>query len=339
MSRAGGSLRKRIQLNDFRKWSVLGLGCAIGLLGFGCSSSDNGSAATASVPLDQLPQRFSSALCDALEPCCKTDQIAYSSSKCKQEATREFTDLVTSNTAIGAAYDPSAAGECLNSMLASLKSCVAIGDGPTSPACQRLFFASFPKGAYCLSDEECASHNCEFGGVELSGRGLCSAFSASSDAPAQLDEPCDGECFAGNDSCPYSVDGVGAYCHASDGLFCATDSQTCIALPAIGDDCSSLPCVTGAYCNADGVCKPRHASGPCIDNIDQACSSDSYCNAPGITAAGECVAKKPDGYACTTNEECKNDKCNLQMICGPGDAATRVTCSGDFLGGSAPTAG
>ena len=312
---------------------MVGVGCAAAALSsVGCSSSDDGSSAA--IPLDQFPQKFSSALCNDVEPCCKSDSIAYDSNDCMQAATRSFTDLVTEHR--GSSYDSKAAGQCLSSLVSALKSCVSLDDAALSSACNHLFVPTSLDGATCTSDSDCVSNDCFF---DLSssvsvGAGTCLGSTPPSDPKhGKLGNPCTGQCYDddGFDSCPTAAVSGDTFCYESEGFLCSEDTSVCTALPAIGQACAQGSyCAVGAYCN-QGLCAARIASGSC--EADNECTADSYCTtgAGFSRTVGECQPKKPDGYACVTPQECKNAKCNAQGSCGPEHAASIATCSGSFL--------
>lgn len=304
----------------------MGLGCAWGLLSFGCSSSDSSSADP--VALDQLPQKFASALCDGVEPCCKADDIAYSSSKCKQQATDRFTDFVIYNGLPGLTYDAQAAGACLKSLVSTLKSCIAI-DAASSASCQHLFVGTLSVGSPCSTGSQCASGSC----VDIdrsTNNGVCG--SAVDQSPhAKLNEGCAGQCYKQEDGSEYCESSTNLpACHESDSLFCDYDTETCVAFAPIGASCSAVPCAAGGYCGDRQVCTAQRDSGACNAD-DGACSVNSYCTSIGVGGPGQCVAKKPDGFSCQERGECKSGQCSATQTCGAGQAASGASCSGSFI--------
>jgi hypothetical protein len=314
------------------KWVVAGLGCIVGLLGGACTSSDGGSSG-APLPLDQLPQQFAASLCDGIEPCCKADDITYSASKCKQQATEQFTAFVTQNN--GAKYDAQAGGDCLRKLRGLLKSCSAVDGGQIDSVCAHLFVGTLPQGATCQGDGQCQSGYCAYDSV--SNLTVCTSTQTTEPAHAKLGEGCAGQCYIGasGNECGLAFEPPGSptptslsYCYESDGLFCSFQSSTCQSFAAIGNDCSNAPCAKGGFCSLDASrCTAQYDSGPCNGTFGagpEACSDKSYCE------LGQCLAKKPDGYACQTSAECKSGECNAQGSCGVGSAATEDSCSGKF---------
>jgi hypothetical protein len=123
-----------------------------------------------------------------------------------------------------------------------------------------------------------------------------------------------------------SSEGTTTYCYAADGLYCTFDSTLLDALSCqpysdIGDACSEteVRCIPGAFCD-HGTCVARQSSGPCADTPDR-CEVHGYCD-----ANRQCQAKKLNGEACFSGEECMSSSCSSD-----GQAAAGMCDSGNTL--------
>ena len=308
--------------------------CALGALGGGCSGSSDGGAATVGpVSLDQYPQAFANALCDTIAPCCKAANVTYTESACKSSATDSWTQSIAQSSAAHTRYDADAAGRCIAAIKQEVATCKAKDDGALA-ACSSVFVGTIAAGGACTSAADCiAPATCQTdpnaGG--FNGAGVCTAPGAASHA--QAGAPCANSCddTSGADGVCTGNFGFampGGSCYVSDGLFCASDTQVCVAFAKLGGACSvsESGCVSGAYCNA-GTCVAQVDSGPC-DMFSDACSAKSYCD------LGQCFAKKADHFGCSTDAECASGVCaqsgasTSQGTCGIPSVATPELCSG-----------
>jgi hypothetical protein len=296
-------------VSQSKKRVFVGLGCALAFLLVGCSSSDEG--ASPPLPIEQFPQQFSSALCEAIGPCCLDAALPYVAATCKRSATEDFTNQVT--YAEGKLkYDAAAAGECLSQYKAALAKC-QLPTELTASACAGIFKGALATGAACnVRLNECAVGYCQES-LDASGNyvGKCVADAGSGSAPVPEGGRCD----------------ISPNC--AEGLYCTFDSLCAKTIPLGGTCADYYACQKGTYCTSEGVCAAQHDSGPCGGATDfDACSDGSYCSSLDSFSGGECLKKKPDGYSCRSREECLNGLCN--GTCGPASAATTTTCAGDF---------
>ena len=311
--------------------------CALGALGGGCSGSDGGAATVGPVSLDQYPQAFANALCDTIVPCCKAANLTYTESACKSAATDEWTQSIAQSSGAHTRYDADAAGRCIAAIkneVATCKQTTEAGDA-TLAACSSVFVGMIAVGGACTSSADCvapASCQSDPNATNFNAAGVCTAPGAgvgASHAPAGA--PCISSCddtAGGQGFCQNFSPAAGGVCYASDGLFCAFETQVCAAFGKLGEVCSvqERGCVSGAYCNA-GTCAAQIDSGPC-DMAQDACSPKSYCD------LGQCFAKKQDHFGCTADGECASGICAratanaTQGICGVPSLATPEICSG-----------
>lgn len=284
----------------------------------GCSGTDEGSSTP--VPLEQFPQQYSAALCESIAPCCKDAALPNTPATCKSNATQRFTTLATQGNSASIRYDAAAAGQCLSQIKSAFASCQSPTE-VTAAACDRIFVGTLATGATCSPNlNECANGYCKQAtDASLGSGGTCTPYETN------------GNVVGEGQSC----DDIRTYC--AENFFCgyessAADTGVCIKLAPLGADCSQLGCQKGAFCSATAVCTAQYDSGPCggTDSYD-ACSSNSYCSDDGgvvSSSAGQCLKKKPEGYACQRAEECQKGVCN--GTCGPATAASTANCAGEF---------
>lgn len=309
--------------------------CALGVLGGGCSGSDDG---VTPVTLDKYPQEFANALCDTVAPCCKAASVPYVESTCKSAASDQWAQVIAQSSAAHTTYDPDAAGRCIAAIKKVLASCTETpGDG--TAVCDKVFLGTIAVGGACTTSKDCVSPAIcarDFNNPSLNAAGVCAA-PPSSAAHAHEGEACSGNCFTLSNSSSVECENFGTSggptvagsCYVSDGLFC-NDTQTCAKFAKIGETCSTGGCVDGAYCNA-GVCAAQIDSGSCAQAQD-ACSAKSYCD------LGQCFAKKQDHFGCAQSEECASGICappstgSGQGTCGAPSIGTPQFCSGHPFG-------
>ncbi len=320
--------------------------CALGALGGGCSGSSSSDGAAPPISLDQYPQAYANAVCDTIAPCCKSANVTYEETGCKSAATDQWTQEIARSSAAHTKYDADAAGRCIAAIKKVVASCKSAVDHSTA-VCNDVFVGTIAVGGACTSRDDCAAPGtCEQdpNNFDFNAPGICTApDSGSATAHAKAGELCSSSCddrggdtvscggFAGG---PTSGPASGT-CYASDGVFCAFETQVCAPFGKIGDACSvqEQGCVTGAYCN-DGTCAAQVDSGSC-DLAPDACSSKSYCD------LGQCFAKKQDHFGCTTDSECVSGVCadngsTGQASCGVPSLATPELCSGASSSATGP---
>lgn len=204
---------------------------------------------------------------------------------------------------------------------------------PSTAECPRTCESTRPAGERCARDEECR-------------RGLI--------------------CVAGQCSAPVVA---GAACAGESGAICAlglscvgstdTEAGTCehnreIQVGGPGEVCSpgGTLCKEGLSCAYDSPstfkCRAAAKRGAtCRLALPGQCPLDSYCNAPEVTADGECVALPVDGEGCVLGDDCapghvctvKDDSaiCRRLSDLGEGCLADGLCRSGLCLDGQCAT--
>jgi hypothetical protein len=309
-------------------------GLGLGLLGAiiatiaipACGGSSEGGGSAAPIPQDQLAARTAAAVCDNIGSCCQKNGWAYDAAACKQ-AYQTFIQAILVDPAMkgGVTYDAQAAGTCVSAISSIAANC---GDGALPDACERIYVGTKPEGAACEHDLECAA--------PPGGDADCSTNEL--DEQVCVQEPrgkpgdgCSGTCTQEGNITFCSGGGTGgtsggpARCFTNDGLYCGDDGK-CQALIAVGGACQYDGCVSGAFC-LDGMCAAKLGAGAdCSFNSWEACGDGLYCEDTSST----CAAKKPDGAACGSYDECLGECDSASGKCVPGDFVSPELCSDTF---------
>jgi len=134
---------------------------------------------------------------------------------------------------------------------------------------------------------------------------------------------CQGLAKNGEDCSTISCD-TGLYCDSSTG------ARVCKPLPTLGGSCStSGQCATPYFCNfsaATPTCaQPAQLNQPCTNG--SICDVNLWCDTTQTTPL--CKAKLADGSACTTDLQCFSNDCNAATprVCNPSPPSA-VLCVG-----------
>lgn len=312
-----------------RKPLAVGFGVLLAALGGACSSSSLDSGAEL-VSQAEFPERFAQVWCETVAPCCSREQIKYDRATCRAQARDLTAAMLESRVSGDTQYSASAGTLCLDRLERVLQSCEL---EQASSACSLIFVGPEPAGTACKNGSACQSGYCALGEAGLSG--VCAEASYHSPNHGQASEPCVGSCgVPGSFACPSellpSSEGTASYCYAEDGLYCGFDSNlldtlVCQPYAAIGAACAEVSCTPGAFC-ADGTCVAQRASGSCADT-PELCGAHSYCD-----ENWQCQAKKPNGAACWSGEECTSSSCSsegqAEGVCDSGNALLANACAG-----------
>lgn len=114
------------------------------------------------------------------------------------------------------------------------------------------------------------------------------------------------------DDCSSIPCGEGLYCDRN------TASEICTVLPTLGEDCysSNYRCQEPFFCNTltSYVCdEPASAGESCVE---RPCSTDLYCD----QTEERCKYRLPDGSPCTTSNQCRSLDCDVSA------GMTSTTC-------------
>src|SRR5262245_29428087 len=247
-------------------------------------------AGAAASPLDPLAQR----LCDALytqplkrrSECCPGSGSSNVAPLCGQQ-------LSAAIRRGSVRVEAAAVDRCAEETRSELEGCSWVNPllPPLPHACSELAQGTLPAGAKCESSLECAD-GLHCNGVSPVSQGVCSSPSAA------------------RASCTVPADNLSALLRARDDPRHPECQGRCVkgqCLPwaeAGGACVSSATCVPELNCIA-GHCEKKalpKAGEPCPGKT--ACDSGAYCS-----AAGQCVALKGAGEACSQPFECRGLVC------------------------------
>lgn len=241
----------------------------LALSGPGCGGGST--AGGGSVPADGFPARFASTWCAMMMKCCQAAG-GTGDSACEAEVAAEMTARGTSAAADGAAWNATAAGQCLDMLgradcaSTDVAKLVAMLD-----ICDDIWTGVVPPGGACMTYSSCAE-------LPVSGGASAGASCVNSMCVAVVRQP------------------PGAACSTATTMLCdplqaECAGGVCVALPTNGQSCAGS-CHTGSACMG-GVCMPLHLAGAL-------CSVDNDC------ASGRCV-----GGTCASVLAASDDYCTL----------------------------
>jgi hypothetical protein len=180
-------------------------------------------------------------------------------------------------------------------------------------------------GTACAASTQCQSSYCKIDSSGASDCGVCAARSpagGSCQASAACDEGL--VCDYGS-STPVCVTASGA------GSSCDSTSVCGDRLYCIGGICST-PLAAGATCTSAGECDYSRGlsctSGVCqsitvvgtgqtCDNLALRCRAQAYCSDATDAGTRTCIARVPDGGACTEDIECQFFSECINGVCTP----------------------
>jgi hypothetical protein len=159
---------------------------------------------------------------------------------------------------------------------------------------------------------------CQFGNYCDPSTNKCAALKTSGACTDQYQCALGYAC--GGSTCK-PVAGVGEACTPGEptectyfGTFCDPATRKCKAFPVIGENCATLPCLSG-YCDIAGlVCKDFIPDGATCVYVS--CNIGSFCTATTLTS-GVCQKSKLDSEACATALECLSQNCMGGKCIGP----------------------
>ena len=312
------------------------------------STSSGGSAAPASVPIEQVAAKAAQAECDAAVRCLgPLATVTYPSNECVQKSTDRIAE-----GELGSAIKLAGSGGTLTYDGTQIDACLAavIGSGcplpvnANPPACQAAFGGKTAIGGACTVDEECGAGYCNGGGT---CPGVCAARGSVGAACVHTSA-----CGAGL-VCALAI----CVTPASDGQACGGTSPPCGGgLLCVGADAASMkpgtcklaseittvalgqPCdfVNGTACQAGLFCAVQSfaagktvsqcvaasaAGGACKVAFPDACPTGQYCNADLASGKidGTCAPLPKDGEACDTLfGRCgPTSVCDAMKVCRP----------------------
>ncbi len=281
------------------------------------------------------PEFFAS-YCQVLQPCCSLAHLPADPQSCR--ATLET--LVPR-----AGFDAEAAASCLAALqAASGRPEFCQNTDPDQHACDRVFGRTLPAatgnrqpGERCQFTDECAPSD--------DGPVLCQQEYGEKRRTRACQVQVRGQ--AGDSPCLSLPDPLGSFpypdqfiyfsvayrrsvapprplgpppprlyqCHQADGLRCEDESERCVPLIRVGEECANGgTCVPGAFCEvATRKCRARQPVGAaCNPGVfwDSPCEPGSFCDADSRSCQPQVAVAAP----CTQDTQCRtgvcvNDRC------------------------------
>jgi hypothetical protein len=217
-------------------------------------------------------QRLAAAACEAVAQCCTGAGLPHDVKACRSMMASRLTGRVPSEVNPFVTYDAEAEKACLLAVAQTIGQCRGpsvywgFTSEPVRTTCARVLNGSKPAGAPCTGADECDQSAgltvCDPG---ADGATRCTLWSTPVPSPQA------------------SVRQIGETCHASSNL----------------EVCNS-DCAPGTFCDTDGKCAAKHATGPCTDLCRNACSDGNYCD-----ATSTCRSKVPLGGDCPFSSACQ----------------------------------
>jgi hypothetical protein len=322
----------------WRTWGAVLL--TLGIVAPGCkgesTQSDDdsgGKGGTGGVPSgtpvssNGFAQKFATAFCDAIGPCCMRGGFAYTASSCTQAAEAYLDAAVSESLRYpGVSFNESAAGDCIAAYSAAARACTepAVLDGYSSP-CHNIFKGTIAVGGHCSKDGECIQSDDAY--VECDA-GVCTnmpdEFISVGDVHGKLGDTCGASCAhdGGSTSCSYvGTPASNKGCWEEDGVYC-TSQSVCATVPKLGEACPDFSCAADTHCDpATKRCVASSATGPCPSYTE--CLHTSYCDSD----TQMCIPQKANGTACNYDSECLSANCEGD-VCREWSIARASTCAG-----------
>ncbi len=298
------------------------------VLGLACSPApgdhDPSTNPGASSEEEAFAEEIVAAFCDGLAGCCSYLSRTFERAACEAGVrARIAARAPAANTAMR--FDPDAAAQCLANVRAALPSCKGIELEP----CNRVYVGTLPSGSACTSGE-CAP----VPDAQVLCAGTCRVYHR-----AAVGQSCARSCRTESqcgvlpgESAP-DVQSLSEYgrCFLEDGLACV--GGACVRAPGEGEEClGETFCDRGLYCDEVSerwTCVRLGGIGePCTD---VKCVPGAYCN----DLENLCMPLKALGERCLDDEECASNRCGLDAC--EQDARGIPTCSGPIC--QSPTLG
>jgi len=260
---------------------------------------DDGGTPAQPIPEEELPDAEAATLCELFFDCSCESAEYPDEATCVDTRRSAFIDDQTAAQAAGLTYDAQCAGDSLalaqsagclpyialdcDSYCAAYHGELGVGMPCTMPVQTQPTWSDCARGLWCLA-------------------GTCQ-------------DPCGAEAM---------LLGVGEACRDEMGqslgdcdtdLWCDFQSNTCIALPGVGE-----PCYGGEICAAGAVCDYSSGDGLCIvapgagEPCTYVCAEELYCN--GVDGAeGTCVPLPDAGQPCAQGACSAGNVCNDADLC------------------------
>lgn len=276
-----------------------------------CSSRGASTSATEAIAQADFPAAYAHAICDGYGNCCKIAGRKLDVDACVAKVRESIAATADALLSEGRKFDPEAAARCVAVVKAVVPACYTSSkqEARVASACLAAFTldAHAAPGEPCSFDNDCAP--------SADGEVRCVGTTAFVDGGVVSSSICQvlAKPYAGV-PCEYTFNGsaapvVGKCSYGEDPQFtCDPQTNTCVQRRPVGSSCfrGSDQCVGDAFCSPNGVCVSRLRAGdPCLPDAINECGTLLFCE--GVSAV--CIAKRPDGAACSDNVECAGGHC------------------------------
>lgn len=224
--------------------------------------------------------------CEALTPCCSGSGFNGVDSTCGVAFERMgFPEQI----------DGAAADDCIKRVTELATKQCSLHPAEVKALCTAAFGGPKPTGEECADNGDCQSGVCYPGNAQSSfvtGPSICREVVAPT--PGAPCVPKSGSGFWAPKSAKV------AECTKDPTLFCDQSTATCVARLDAGVACDRHTlCKASLGCR--GTCQPAKTGDPC--KFDLECQEKDRCE------QGKCVAKKVQGEACTSSDQCAGSWC------------------------------
>lgn len=278
------------------------------------------------IDVERLARELAGAICSSLQKCVGEQKLAALMARedCNERLTKtfaqsDFAGLADSIESGAVVFDESALEACYRD--ARSLACDAQTER-LPPSCQRALAGQRRAGESCTLGVDCVPE--AFCPSTAECPRTCEPTRPAGQRCAR-DEECQRGliCVEGQCSAPVAA---GSACAGDSGAICAlglscvgstdTEPGTCqenreVQVGGLGDVCTpgGRLCKEGLSCAYDSPstfkCRAAAKRGAtCRLALPGQCPLDSYCNAPEVTADGECVALPVDGEDCVLGDDC-----------------------------------
>jgi len=340
---------------------ILGLSASVAFgFSIACGSSDDVEGSGQSLPIEELPARYTKAFCDSARACWGDAlEILTGGESCEDRFGPTLSDELD-NIELGVAsgkikYDGTRAQACFDAVVAG-----GCNDGSEPAACTELLDGTVAVGGDCSSNLECkgADTYCASNGT---CPGRCAA-RENSGGPCSTNDDCQAGLRCDRESEParcFEPAGSGDRCEGAteprcaEGLFClgaendSGQSGNCRTIEEAfssseGESCyfgGSPLCAGNLRCIVQGVdtttgniltrCGPSVSSGAaCKIAIPDMCPADEYCAVPRDAIDGRCTKRPSAGAACAAQGNEAPSICARGLACDGGQCRVRQKLGG-----------
>lgn len=276
------------------------LGLVLGVVGFvACKDEGFGD-----VPAEEAPATYADVVCGQASSCGCFEDVAGAEESCKSALDGQLQEIIDVGNAAGLTYD----GSCVGRFL----------DLAGSLGCRTSW-----------TEDDFAENECWLCKIFHGDKGVGEPCGQSSGYDVGDDCAQGLSCWGERCVDPCATVGEGGDCSAGscdDGLYCDWDydieteemTATCVRAAGEGEACGEQRCDDALECDIETM---TCVSAPPLPGVGEACTGscreEAYCDTTDPDASSwTCVARKSDGEACESDQECLTWRCE-EGTCTP----------------------